>query len=118
MGTFQYFDIFATKGIEYLVVIAFLASMVGFWNFLTSPAQRGRLGPERPPAAERKWSTGSGSRTATTSTAATAGRAAASDGTVQVGIDDFAQLLLGKVSARRLAARPAPGWSRVRRGCG
>ena len=32
--TFTYIDIFATKGIEYLLVIAFLIVFVAFWKYL------------------------------------------------------------------------------------
>jgi len=38
MGAFRYVDIFATKGIEYLLVIAFLLSFVAFWTMLSRPA--------------------------------------------------------------------------------
>lgn len=34
MDGFSYSDIFATKGIEYLVIIAFLAMLIPFWMFL------------------------------------------------------------------------------------
>lgn len=34
MEGFTYLDIFATKGIEYLVVIVFLLFIVPFWMFL------------------------------------------------------------------------------------
>jgi glycine cleavage system H protein len=34
MENFTYVDIFSTKGIEYIVVIAFLILIVCFWNFI------------------------------------------------------------------------------------
>ena len=34
MESFTYFDIFATKGIEYLIVIGFLIVFIGFWKYL------------------------------------------------------------------------------------
>jgi hypothetical protein len=34
MDAFTFVDIFATKGIEYLLVIAFLIVFVGFWKYL------------------------------------------------------------------------------------
>ncbi len=34
MEGFSYIDIFATKGIEYLVIIAFLFILVWLWKFL------------------------------------------------------------------------------------
>ena len=33
-GIYTYVDIFATKGIEYLVVIGFFVILVAFWNYL------------------------------------------------------------------------------------
>jgi hypothetical protein len=37
MNEFNYIDIFATKGFEYLLVIGFFLVLVGFWSFLNSP---------------------------------------------------------------------------------
>jgi hypothetical protein len=37
MNQFNYIDIFATKGFEYLLVIGFFLLLVGFWSFLNSP---------------------------------------------------------------------------------
>jgi hypothetical protein len=34
MGNFTYVDIFSTKGVEYIVVIAFLILIVFFWNYI------------------------------------------------------------------------------------
>jgi hypothetical protein len=34
MESFSYVDIFATKGIEYILVIAFLILFVFFWKYL------------------------------------------------------------------------------------
>ena len=31
---FTYVDIFATKGVEYLIIIVFLAVIVAFWKFV------------------------------------------------------------------------------------
>ncbi len=42
MGDFHFLDIFATKGIEYLIVIAFLVSLPFVWRLLNRPARRGR----------------------------------------------------------------------------
>lgn len=42
MDGFHFIDIFATKGIEYLIVIAFLVSLPFVWRFLNRPARRGR----------------------------------------------------------------------------
>ncbi len=42
MDDFHFVDIFATKGIEYLIVIAFLISLPFVWRFLNRPPRRGR----------------------------------------------------------------------------
>jgi len=39
MGNPEYIDIFATKGIEYLVVIVFLITLIFFFRFLNRPAR-------------------------------------------------------------------------------
>lgn len=39
MEGFTYVDIFATKGIEYILVIGFLLIFVLYWRFLTTPAK-------------------------------------------------------------------------------
>lgn len=36
MEEFTYIDIFATKGIEYLLVIVFLIILIRLWKFLNS----------------------------------------------------------------------------------
>jgi hypothetical protein len=38
MNQFSYIDIYAAKGMEYLVVIAFLVLLAGFWRFLNRPS--------------------------------------------------------------------------------
>jgi glycine cleavage system H protein len=37
MEGFTYVDIFATKGIEYLLVIGFLLVLIRLWKFLNTP---------------------------------------------------------------------------------
>lgn len=37
MNEFNYIDIFATKGFEYLLVIGFFLVLVSFWSFLSRP---------------------------------------------------------------------------------
>jgi hypothetical protein len=37
VSEFSYYDIFATKGFEYLLVIGFFLVLVGFWSLLTVP---------------------------------------------------------------------------------
>jgi len=39
MEGFTYVDIFATKGIEYLLVIGFLIVLIGFFKLLNTPAK-------------------------------------------------------------------------------
>jgi hypothetical protein len=36
-GLFTYYDMFATKGVEYLIIIAFLILFVFFWKYLEKP---------------------------------------------------------------------------------
>lgn len=43
MEGFTYVDIFATKGIEYLLVISFLMVFVLYWRFLTTPSRKVRV---------------------------------------------------------------------------
>lgn len=93
-------DIFATKGIEYLIVIAFLFFLIGYWRFLNLP---------------RRSSTAEGAKR---SIPAPAGWFALKDGyffhqghswaapqgeeLMAVGLDDFAHKLLGRPSAFQL----------------
>ncbi len=37
---FTYYDMFATKGVEYLIIIVFLIVIVAFWSFLNMDASR------------------------------------------------------------------------------
>jgi glycine cleavage system H lipoate-binding protein len=91
----SYIDIFATKGVEYLMVLMFLLLLVLFWKLLR-PAPAPALGTaaERPQPARSEWFD------------LAAGRyyhqghswALPEDSdVVRVGIDDFAQKLLGKL---------------------
>jgi len=99
MEGFSYVDIFATKGIEYLLVIGFLLLFVFFWKYLTRPAKRVLEVAERfiPVRNEwfslpeelyyhlgHSWATPEGKNL------------------VKVGMDDFAQKLVGKISAIQL----------------
>ncbi len=62
METVGNIDIFATKGVEYLIVIAYLLLLVGFWYVLAGPErQEARLLVRRRtrPAAQR-WVRGEG----------------------------------------------------------
>lgn len=35
-SAFTYIDIFATKGIEYIIIISFFAIIVAFWKYLNA----------------------------------------------------------------------------------
>jgi len=34
---FTYYDMFATKGVEYLIIITFLVVIIFFWRYLHTP---------------------------------------------------------------------------------
>jgi len=93
-------DLFATKGIEYLLVILYLVVLIGFWRLLSHPQERARA-PVRRPARARVggwfdvrdglyFHQGHG----------WAGMG--EEGVVTVGMDDFAQRLLGTPAAVEL----------------
>ena len=96
MEGFSYVDIFATKHIEYLLVVGFLLIFVVFWRFLSRPAKRVFEAAERfiPVVNEwfslpeeiyyhlgHSWAVPEGKNV------------------VKVGINDFAQKLVGKIDA-------------------
>lgn len=96
-------DIFATKGIEYLIVIGFLAALVLYWKFLGTGEVE--VAPGRVNRAIQGWFSAPldylfhpGHTWA----------AREEKGLYRVGMDDFAQRLLGGPSAVDL---PAPGES-------
>ena len=113
MEIFRYVDIYATKGIEYLIVIGFLASFVFFCRYLalrggeTGGEGRTRTGVVewfRVPEGIRFHQGHSWMKE--------------EDGsTVRVGIDDFAQKLVGKVDSVYLpragswVAQGEKGWT-------
>jgi hypothetical protein len=37
---FTYHDIFATKGVEYLIIIVFFIIIVAFWNFVNMDTRK------------------------------------------------------------------------------
>ena len=99
MEGFSYVDIFATKGIEYLLVIGFLLLFVVFWRFLSRPAKRVFEAAEKFIPVVNEWFSlpeeiyyhlGH-------SWAALEGK-----NLVKVGVNDFAQKLVGKIDAIRL----------------
>lgn len=99
------FDIYATKGIEYLVVIAFLAVLVLYWRLLRRAPGAAREVAE--PVARLAAAAG-GWFAAPAELRYHPGHswAARDDGEdiLAVGIDDFAQRLLGPVEGVRLPA--------------
>ena len=97
-----YVDLFATKGIEYLVVIGFLVALGLFWRLLRSPATfAGAPGPAPP-------GTGSGWFALAPERSYHPGHAWVRPGAglATVGIDDFARKLIGPATEVEL---PLPG---------
>lgn len=93
MDGFTYHDIFATKGIEYLIVISFFLILVPFWMFLNKPTRAALKSIGRTIADIGRWFFlpekayfHQGHTWAIPN----------EDGTVTVGMDDFAQKLIGK----------------------
>ncbi len=93
MEGFTYVDLFATKGIEYLVVIGFLLMLIPLWRLLSAPARTGVATVRRLAPALSSWFSlpeglyyHQGH-----SWAVPEGR-----GLVKVGLDDFAQKLMGR----------------------
>jgi glycine cleavage system H protein len=99
MEGFSYVDIFATKHIEYLLVIGFLLFFIFFWRFLSRPSKSIFEAAEKfvPVINEwfslpeqmyyhlgHSWATPEGK------------------GVVKVGMDDFAQKLVGKINTIQL----------------
>ncbi len=55
MEGFTYVDLFATKGIEYLLVIGFLLALTPFWRILRAPARAGMEVVRRAMASVAQW---------------------------------------------------------------
>lgn len=109
-----YVDIFATKGVEYLLVIAFLATLILFWVLLNK-----RVRPARSPASSTGVGGARGWFTTPLDRYYHAGHSwvlPQDEAVVTLGIDDFAQKLVGKPSSVRLPnvgerlEQGAPGW--------
>lgn len=104
-------DIFATKGVEYLLVIAYLALLVGFWRLLRTP----RVAATARSGARRTGETLRGLFEVRDDRYFHQGHAWAAPGegdTVRIGIDDFARKLFGSAAAFELP----PVGTRVRQG--
>ncbi len=99
MEGFSYVDIFATKGIEYMLVIGFLLLFTFFWRYLSRPAKRVFEAAERFVPVVNEWF-----RLPEEIFYHLGHTWAAPEGKnlVKVGINDFAQKLVGKVNAVQL----------------
>lgn len=98
MEGFKYVDLYATKGAEYLLVIGFLLALVLFWRYLNHPARGARTvgSPPGTLATLNRWFhlvEGLFYHQGHSWAAPETGNV------VRVGIDDFAQKLLGKPNA-------------------
>jgi len=115
MEGFTYVNIFATKGVEYLLVISVLLLFIPFWRMVSSPAKAisqatGRIAPalsEWFQLPEKNVFYHQGHSWATPE----------SGNVVRVGMDDFAQKLVGKIDAVQLpqvgarVTQGEKGWS-------
>jgi glycine cleavage system H lipoate-binding protein len=97
MESFHYVDIFATKGIEYLFVIVFLLVLVLFWRLLMRP--RRRKAATAPVATGRGRNTWFNMRQGFYYHQGHTWAHPEDGDVVRVGIDDFAQKLLGPADA-------------------
>ena len=96
-------DIFATKGIEYLIVIAYLILLVGFWRLLARPRRTpaSASAPGRDPATANGWFD---VRDGFYFHQGHAWAFPEDDGVVRIGMDDFAMRLLGQPGSVHLPA--------------
>jgi glycine cleavage system H lipoate-binding protein len=101
MEGFSYVDIFATKHIEYLLVIGFLLLFIPFWRLLNRPTKAIFEAAERIVPAISEWFRLPEGRYYHLghSWAVPEGHQ-----TVKVGIDDFAQKLVGKINGVQIPA--------------
>lgn len=93
MEGFHYVDLFATKGIEYILVIGFLLALIIFWRYLNSPAKLRMSAAVRPARTIGDWFH------LAKNLYYHPGHSwvlPESNNVVKVGIDDFAVKLLGK----------------------
>jgi glycine cleavage system H lipoate-binding protein len=102
MEGFQYVDIFATKGIEYVIVMVFLTGFIFFSRYLShrAPAPAETEAPARPRGFVEYFRVPDGYLFHQGHT----WLKAEGDQLVSVGMDDFAQKLLGRVDTIRLPA--------------
>jgi len=103
METLSHVDIFATKGIEYLIVITYLVLFTGFWTLLKAPAKASQAASEAPGfgARIRGWfHLPDGFHFHQGHTWALL----ESEGILRVGMDEFARKLMGPPTTLRLPA--------------
>ena len=93
MEGFTYVDIFATKGIEYLLGIGFLLVLAPFWRFLRVPARSGIEAVRRAMASVAQWFSLPEGLFYHQGHSWVMPQGAE---LVKVGVDDFAQRLVGK----------------------
>lgn len=109
MEGFTYVDIFATKGIEYLLVIGFLLVLVPFWRFLRVPARAGMEVVRRAMASVAQWFSIPEDLYYHQGHSWVMPQGAE---LVKVGVDDFAQRLVGstnKISLPKIGSRIEQG---------
>jgi glycine cleavage system H protein len=109
MEGFTYVDIFATKGIEYLLVIGFLLVLVPFWRFLRVPARAGMEVVRRAMASVAQWFSIPEGLFYHQGHSWVMPQGAE---LVKVGVDDFAQRLVGstdKISLPKVGSHIAQG---------
>jgi glycine cleavage system H protein len=109
MEGFTYVDLFATKGIEYLLVIGFLLVLVPFWRFLRVPARAGFEVMRRAMASVAQWFSVPEDLYYHQGHSWIMPQGAE---LVKVGVDDFAQRLVGstdKISLPKVGSRIEQG---------
>jgi len=109
MEGFTYVDIFATKGIEYLLVIGFLLVLTPFWRILRVPARTGIEAVRRAMASVAQWFSLPEGLFYHQGHSWLMPQGAE---LVKVGVDDFAQKLVGrsnKISLPRVGSRIEQG---------
>ncbi|MDX2415541.1 MAG: hypothetical protein QNK33_10155, partial [Bacteroidales bacterium] len=98
MDVFSYNNIFATKGIEYLIVIAFLILIVPIWRFITRPVVRQKIKKFVGILSEKILKIPRGLKFSRNHTWTHINKS----GEVQLGIDDLLSHLLGEVAIKPL----------------
>lgn len=114
MESFKYVDLFATKGIEYIFIVSFLVILVFYWRYLNKPV----MSAVRPAINKIKTTLVDWFSMAEDYYYHQGHTWAVPENknTLRVGVDDFAQKLVGKASAIDLPKVGAkldqgePGW--------